>query len=122
MEVTLTLDTTGERIAYLREECGLKQNELAKKIDVTSATMSRYESNYYDVKGNVLKKLVKELHTTSDYILGIEHDYEITNDGVAHLSISQQRMLEGFQRLSPEHQALILERLDTLLSITDSNK
>ncbi len=50
------------------------QKELAERICVTEATMSRYISGEREPKSEVLANIAVELHTTSDYLLGIESD------------------------------------------------
>lgn len=45
-----TMNTLGERIVFLRELRGISQKELAARLDITAASMSRYENNVYDPK------------------------------------------------------------------------
>lgn len=64
----------GKRIADLLRSKGMQQKELAKCIGLTEATMSRYISGERDPKPEVLANIATALHTTSDYLLGIEPD------------------------------------------------
>lgn len=49
--------TTGEKIKIAREKAGLTQEELAKKIGLTKAAISRYESGQREPKISSIKKL-----------------------------------------------------------------
>jgi transcriptional regulator with XRE-family HTH domain len=73
MEVNL-MTTLGERVAALLRSKGMQQKELAEMIGITEATMSRYISGERDPKPETLANIATALHTTSDYLLGIERD------------------------------------------------
>ena len=64
----------GRRIADLLRGKGMQQRELAERIGLTEATMSRYISGERDPKPEVIANIATALHTTSDYLLGIETD------------------------------------------------
>ena len=64
----------GGRILILLKEKGLQQKELAECIGVSEGVMSRYISGARDPKPETLANIATALHTTSDYLLGIEND------------------------------------------------
>ncbi|WP_019893412.1 helix-turn-helix domain-containing protein [Allobaculum stercoricanis] len=64
----------GERLLSLLQRQGTTQKELAKRINTTEATLSRYISGDREPKANVVANIATALHTTSDYLLGIEQD------------------------------------------------
>ena len=64
----------GGRIADLLKKSGLTQRELANKVGVTEASMSRYISGGRIPKGPTIANIANALHTTSDYLLGTEED------------------------------------------------
>lgn len=64
----------GERIAEMLQKQGIKQKELAERIGITETAMSRYIAGTRDPKPNVIANMATALHTTSDYLLGIEND------------------------------------------------
>lgn len=64
----------GGRIADLLKKSGLTQRELANKVGVTEASMSRYISGCRIPKGPTIANIANALHTTSDYLLGTEED------------------------------------------------
>ena len=62
----------GGRISELLKEKGLTQKALAQRIGVTEAVISRYISGEREIKPDALANIATALHTTSDYLLGIE--------------------------------------------------
>ena len=71
------MNTIGERIIFLRERQGISQKELARQLGITAATLSRYENNLYDPKGEIIVRLSNSLQTSADYLLGITSDYRM---------------------------------------------
>lgn len=64
----------GLRIAETLRKCGISQKELAARIGVTEAVISRYVSGDREPKPEVLANIATALNTTSDYLLNIERD------------------------------------------------
>lgn len=64
----------GNRIAVLLKKQGIQQKELAERIGITEGVMSRYISGSRDPKPETLANIATALHTTSDFLLGIEND------------------------------------------------
>lgn len=64
----------GERILRLLQKRGMTQKELAQRINTTEATLSRYVSGDREPKAEMVANIATALHTTSDYLLGIEKD------------------------------------------------
>jgi transcriptional regulator with XRE-family HTH domain len=64
----------GDRISELLKKRNVSQKELATQIGVTEAAMSRYIAGTREPKPDVLANIATALHTTSDYLLGIEND------------------------------------------------
>lgn len=62
----------GERISAELKQKGIQQKELAARIGITEATLSRYISGTREPKPETLANIATALHTTSDYLLGIE--------------------------------------------------
>lgn len=53
-----------------RKACGLTQKEVAKALDITAATYSRYENGLIQPDPSTLKHIAELLKTTVDYLLG----------------------------------------------------
>ena len=64
----------GERLLSLLQKQGVTQKELAERINTTEATLSRYVSGDREPKADMLAIISTALHTTSDFLLGIEKD------------------------------------------------
>lgn len=58
------------RVRDLREDRDLSQGQLAKLLNVSQATYSRYESGVLDIPTETLLKLADYYGVTVDYILG----------------------------------------------------
>ena len=64
----------GQRILSAIRIRGISQKELAATIGVTEGVISRQVSGERDPKPEMIANIATALHTTSDYLLGIEKD------------------------------------------------
>lgn len=96
----------GKRLKELRKNAGLTQKQLADKIWVTKATISYYEQSERNPSPEILVKLAKVFHVTTDYLLGIEQ---------------KQRFLD-VSGLSEEDIELLQHTIDTLQKKNLKNK
>ena len=64
----------GQRILSIIQARGISQKDLAEKVAATPAMISRYISGEREPKPEMLANIATALHTTSDYLLGIETD------------------------------------------------
>lgn len=71
----------GNRLKELRLNAGLSQKQLADKLWITKATVSYYELSERNPSPEILIKIAKVFHVTTDYLLGIE-------DKQKHLDVS----------------------------------
>lgn len=62
-------ESIGDRILRLRNAKDMKQKELADKVGITEATLSRYENNLRSPKGDIAYKIADALDVTSDYLI-----------------------------------------------------
>ncbi|MBQ8950099.1 MAG: helix-turn-helix transcriptional regulator [Eubacterium sp.] len=67
--------TLGERIREQRILKQMTQEELAEELCVKKSTFSMYENDKVDIKGSILIELSRVLHTSPNYLLGME-DYD----------------------------------------------
>ena len=61
-----------EKLKELRNEQGLSVLALGKAIDVSDATICRWENGISDIKSDQLILLAKFFGVTTDYLLGLE--------------------------------------------------
>lgn len=81
--------TIGERIKNRREELGITQDELAKKLGYKSrSSINKIELNIYNLKQSKIKLIADALDTTPTYIMGWEEDstLERRDDMLDHIS------------------------------------
>lgn len=60
----------GNRIKLLREELGLKQEELAKKMSVSPSSIGMYERNLREPNNELTLKFANFFNVSIDYLLG----------------------------------------------------
>ena len=58
------------RIRELRDARGMKQTELAKLLNCTNTSVSRYELEQHDLPTEIICKLCDVFGVTADYLLG----------------------------------------------------
>ena len=68
------MNTIGRRIAQLRKERGLTQEELAQMLEVSSQAVSKWENDVSCPDISLLTQLADVLHTTTDYLLSGKKD------------------------------------------------
>ena len=107
------MNTIGERIAYLRDLNSVKQKELAEKIGVTKATMSKYENNLNIPNADILAKIADALSTSTDYITGRTN--RITSYNCTVQKYSTEKLFNIILQLNDENKIRIYERALTLL-------
>ncbi|KKK70520.1 hypothetical protein LCGC14_2923150 [marine sediment metagenome] len=64
----------GNRIRRARQNVGLTQAALAARLGRDRVSVANYELGRVQVPGDVLARIAKTLHVTSDYLLGLGKD------------------------------------------------
>ena len=59
------------RLRDLREDADLNQTQVAKFLGMSQTGYSKYETEENDIPTQVLIKLAKFYHTSTEYILGV---------------------------------------------------
>lgn len=99
-----------EKLATLRKDRGLTQEELAKKIGVGIAQMRRYEKGASSPTLEIIKNMAKTLGISSDELIFDE------SEGVASTRILDSKLLEQFEILSKMN----LHDKEAIMTIMDS--
>lgn len=73
------MDYFKDRITELLRTRGIMQKELAELIGVTESTLSRYLSGERKPDLKTLSNMATALHTTTDYLLGRETEFDVSN-------------------------------------------
>ena len=68
------MDILGIRLKELREEKGLSQMELSKRIDITQPAIARYELSKTEPRASDIKKICLFFGVTADYLIGLENE------------------------------------------------
>ena len=79
----------GTRIKLLREELGLKQEDLAKKLSVSPSAIGMYERNLREPNNELILKIANFFNVSVDYLLGksdIRNPEELKNVKFANSS------------------------------------
>ena len=79
-EINMDKGEFAKRLLALLEQNGMSQKELAERVGITEASMSRYMNSDRIPKSTILANIATALHTTSDYLLGTEEEGDIDTD------------------------------------------
>lgn len=103
-------ESLGERIARLRKERGVTQQELAERIGTIQVLISDYERDRLRVTAEMVVRIAAALEMTTDELLG-------TRKVRPHAKPSRKvlRRLERIDSLRPQQQATLLRTIDTFL-------
>ena len=70
-----------ERIRRLREQNGMSQSDLAKKLDVTRSSVNAWESGLSTPTTQYIVALARLFHVSADYLLGTEAEVTLSLRG-----------------------------------------
>lgn len=85
----------GHILRRLRERENITREEFAKKIGITYAALSKYETNLRQPDYETLTKIASFFDVSTDYLLGIEHE-ESLKPAVPELTPYQQEVIDFF--------------------------
>ena len=80
--------TNGERIKYLREKNGFTQKDIATRLGVEPAAISKYELDMREPNIEAIKKLATIFNVSIDYLLGRTPDVFVDETDKESLDIS----------------------------------
>ncbi|MFC5404990.1 helix-turn-helix domain-containing protein [Cohnella soli] len=105
----------GSRLAFLRDQRGLTQEELASSLGISRAALSHYEKNRREPDTETLGKVADLFHVSIDYLVGRTPHANLTMDAEVRqfadelqLELSDEQLLDHFaltvdgRKLSPE--------------------
>lgn len=79
--------TVGERIRNKREEIGVSQTELAKKVGISKQTLYKYETNIItNIPSNTIENIANILNLSPAILMGWENEKMPNNIKQAHTS------------------------------------
>ena len=77
----------GDKLKELRKSHNLTQRELAERLNVAKSVVSYYESGDRFPSYDVLIRISRTFHVTTDYLLGVERRRMIDVSGLSEENI-----------------------------------
>ncbi|WP_433595159.1 helix-turn-helix domain-containing protein [Lysinibacillus xylanilyticus] len=114
------METLGKRIKYLREKDKISQIEFAKKIGVSNAVLSRYESGDRKPDYDTLQLIADFFEVSIDYLLGRTDTPSLTpedQDEAEFQAFANNPKLNVFYKELPESEEEAVERLREIWEI-----
>lgn len=95
------MNKNGDRIALLREKHGLTQEDLARKLGLSRASLSHYETSRREPDHETINKIASFFRVSTDFLLGRTENAERqldpeVRDFVDSLELSDDDILEKF--------------------------
>jgi transcriptional regulator with XRE-family HTH domain len=103
----------GYRLKVVREEKGLKREDIGKKIGTSAAIIGRYERNERTPSIDIARNIAEALEVSLDYLVG---DTTVL--------LKDKKMLyriELLQKINPDYKDRILYMLDVMLKDAQNN-
>lgn len=107
----------GEKIKKLRIDNGWNQEYVAQKLNISVPALSRYESGTYEPKSlEIVSDFAKLYNVTSDYLLGLNIDYNNESTNNKRLLPVLGTVKAGYNYLAEEN---IIDYIEPNMNITD---
>ena len=106
----------GQKIRDLRIENKLKQEDLAKMLNISQSTIAKYEKEQLEPNITILKKLADIFLCSIDYLVGREsEDAMIIIDSASMQSEKELALIKSFRKLPMEKQEKATGYIEGLL-------
>jgi transcriptional regulator with XRE-family HTH domain len=106
------MESIAQRVARIRQERGITQEEMARLLGVSQPIVSDYERGELRLHGELIVQLTKILEVTADEILGLEPT-KGNNSGKNRRLL---RRIQHVDRLSKRDQDALLRTIDAFLA------
>lgn len=100
------------RLRQAREQAGLTQQDLAKKLGVTKSAIGNYENGVSSPKWDILIKIFDVLHVDPNFLY--QDDFSFRSES-SSLTPQQQALLASFDQLNDEGQDKAVEYVEDLV-------
>lgn len=107
----------GSRLIAARKRRGMTQAQLASAINVSRSGLSGYETEGKDASYEVLRRIVRELGVSADYLIGVEED---AVSGLKHIAACFYNIEGKYTQATPERQAYADQLLAYMNEILDA--
>jgi len=89
----------GRRINELRQSFGWNQVQLAERLNITKQTVSNWENENIQPSIEMLVRLAKLFHVSTDYLLGLEEMKTVNVEGLPVSVVSHiAQLVEDFRQ------------------------
>ena len=111
----------GERIKYRREQLGLSQDELARRLGYKSrSSINKIENDASGLPQSKIVAIANALQTTPSYIMGweqVQKKNDTLTDIVLQLRSDDEllSLVEGITQLNPEQRASVKQIVSVML-------
>ncbi|MDN5302396.1 MAG: hypothetical protein PWQ60_1910 [Thermoanaerobacteraceae bacterium] len=109
----------GEKIARLRKEKGITQDEMAKHLDISRGALSMYEINKREPDTVTLKKIADYFDVTVDYLLGRSNHRKLTKKDekdIEKIIEETKQKIENTEGLMLDGEILGPEDIDSIIN------
>ena len=114
------MNTLGYRLKTLRKEHGYTLEQVAKKLNTTKVTISRYENNLRTPKSDILSQFAKLFNVSTDYLHGHTDDkFNLTCEDKLDIKNSLEKLksdLSKDETILFEGEPMCKEAVESLLA------
>ena len=109
-----------KRLIMLMEEAHVSQVKLAEVIGITNVSISRYLSGNRNPRVEIVVKLAKYFHVTSDFLLGLSNTPYVNTTYPPNIT----KLVNSIQKenKNKKNNDLSAKQVDTIKKIIDANK
>lgn len=110
------MEKFSERLKELREDSNISMKQLAQAIDVSDASVCKWENGLAEPKLSYLIKLAEYFDCSIDFLTGKDDEYTASAsfpEETFHQTLSKHEMLilDSFRRIDPKLQRLLFETM-----------
>lgn len=114
------MQTLGDRLKNLRKEKKYTLEQVAKKLNTTKISISRYENNLREPKGETISQFAKLFNVSTDFLLGHTDDkFALTNEDKTDIKNSIEKIkseLSSDETILFDGEPMCSEAIDSLLA------
>ena len=112
------METLATRLKQLRLEKGLTLEQVAKDLNTTKVTISRYENSVREPKSDTLRQLAHYFDVSIDYLLGDSDERKVIADDEKDIQVildETRKKLENNDGLMFDGELMDKEDIESLL-------
>lgn len=122
------METLGDRLRTLRKEKGVTLEVMAKDLDTTRVTLSRYETGVREPKNDTLNILASYFNVSVDYLLGrcdksnknifsVANDYKAMFDNFLEKSNYSSTLMFDGEPMTEEEYESFMQSLQVVIDV-----